>query len=527
VTTGTAVANSLWIASSLPAARRFASALRHPAESQANILQRLLRTHATSAYGNQHDFPAIHSTTDFARRVPLTAYDAYAPWIDRIRKGETSVLSSDRVTHLAPTSGSSGGAKLIPFGASLQRGFDVAVGAWMCDLVQQRPRLLGGCAYWSISPASPGPPVSDSQVPIGFADDADYLGGSAAWLVRRVLAVPPDVRHVRHEQAFWRLTLLALLRRPDLRLISVWHPSFIELMVAEAEAAWPELLDAVANGTNPWDFALPAASVRRWRVDPDRKRAAELRRLGAMNWQQWWPDLQVLSCWGEQAAEPGWRQLVRQLPSVLVQPKGLLATEGVVTIPWRNTTPLAVTSHYFEFISEDGDVIGAHQLERGRTYEVVITNGGGLWRYRLGDVVTCTGHVHATPLLRFLGRAGHVSDLRGEKLSESFVATVLSQLQHDDTRPAYVALRPRDAGGSAGYELLVASDWSTLTDGELSDRIEGALLVNPHYAIARRLGQLTPLRVVRVDPDSASSQLRNSSIRLGDTKPEVLLPLAR
>jgi hypothetical protein len=335
--------------------------------------------------------------------------------------------------------------------------------------------------------------------------------------------VPPEIRHVRDVTAFWRLTLLALLRCRDLRLISIWHPSFIDLLVAEADPAWPDLIEAIATGQCPWEDQLPRPKQGRWRAPPDEARARELRRIGPSEWPQWWPNLQVLSCWGEQAAEAGWRRLVARLPHVLVQPKGLLATEAAVTIPWRGATPVAVTSHYFEFIDQHGDVVGLHQVVRGETYEIVVTNGGGLWRYRLGDMVECTGHVSATPSLRFLGRAGRVSDLRGEKISEAFAAGVLRSVLDRNRPPAYAALRARETNGHTGYELLIASDQSPASDAELAMRAEQALAANPHYALARRLGQLTAVRVVRVDDRVAIDQLRAAPGRLGDVKPAVLI----
>jgi len=36
-----------------------------------------------------------------------------------------------------------------------------------------------------------------------------------------------------------------------------------------------------------------------------------------------------------------------------------------------------------------------HELERGRLYSVILTTGGGLYRYALGDVVTVVGRVGA------------------------------------------------------------------------------------------------------------------------------------
>ncbi len=533
-TFGPSLANAMWLASSVGAAHRFRRALTSPGETQHTWLRHQLARHATSAFGQQYDFAALRHYDDFARRVPLGTYAAVEPFVKRLQRGERAVLGNDVVTHFAPTSGSSGARKLIPFTAELSRSFDAAVAPWMIDLARQRPALVGGPGYWSVSPLAETSDAS-SAIPIGFADDAEYLGSGKAWLVRQAMGVPASVRHVRDEQAFWSLTLLALLRRRDLRLISVWHPSFLELLVANAERCWPELLSAVACGDNPWLDALPLSAQREWRAAPDRARAAELRAIGHDDWPRWWPRLQVVSCWGEQSAESGWRRLAARLPHVLVQSKGLLATEGVVTLPFAGKLPLAITSNFFEFLdATSGDVRRAHQLEPGARYEVVLTNGAGLWRYRLGDLVECTGHLAATPTLRFLGRTDNVCDLRGEKLSEPFVAECLRQLWHGDVSPSVALLRAVDDGAVAGYEFVVSRDMSDDTTSEsafeLARRLDDALCANPHYALARRLGQLVPLRLVIVGADYSQVAVRRDaqarSARLGDVKPRILVRAA-
>lgn len=536
---GSALANVLWLASGVGHVKLFGDALSNPAAAQQDWLRAQLVRHAASDFGQRHDFAAIHDVASYVRQIPLTEYGAIERDIRRIANGEADVLARGPVTHLAPTSGSTGGRKLIPFSPSLTNAFNAAVFQWLFDLVRQRPGIMAGPAYWSISPlAEPEPrpdgihpsgvpaqpagvPAQPAGVPIGFADDADYLGGSRAWLVREVMAVPSSVRAVSDTRAFWRLTLLALLRQRGLRLISIWHPSFLDLLTNAAEEVWPELVGAVGSGMNPWEDALSPASRPAWLANPDPGRSAELKRIGAREWPRWWPQLQVVSCWGEQAAEPGWRALVRRLPQVVVQAKGLLATECVVTIPWQDDKPLAVMSHFFEFLDEGGEPRLAHQLVPGRSYEVVVTNGGGLWRYRLGDVVECTGHVEATPSLRFVGRA-RVSDLRGEKLSEAFVAGVLAALWPANRRPSYAALKACDRDGHAGYELLVSPDGFS-SGSELGPRLDMALAANPHYALARRLGQLSPVTVVIVSADASVEELRAVRGRIGDAKPQVLL----
>ena len=57
------------------------------------------------------------------------------------------------VERLVPTSGSTAAAKLVPFTADLRGEFTTAIDAWLVDLFMARPALMGGPAYWSISPA--------------------------------------------------------------------------------------------------------------------------------------------------------------------------------------------------------------------------------------------------------------------------------------------------------------------------------------------------------------------------------------
>ncbi len=488
-----AIAQIAWAAGNLACARRFARALADPRRAQSGWLMRRVRADADSAFGREHGFHDIRDARDFSRRVPVRDWAEFSPWIDRIRNGENDVLGMEKVSHLAPTGGSSGARKLIPFTPALHRAFAGAVGAWMTNLARLEPGILGGPAYWSISPLAA---AESGPVPVGFADDAEYLGGWMARLVRHLMAVPADIRHERDPARFWHRTAATLLARRDLRLISIWHPSFLRLILDAAANHWEEIL-----------ATLPG------------RRAAELRRAGPASPDAWWPALRVISCWGDLAAAPGIAGIARQFPRCRVQAKGLLATEAAVTIPWRGRYPLAVNSHYFEFLTEGGDVLAAHQLQRGAVCEVVVTNGGGLWRYRLGDLVECDGFCGTTPTLRFLGRAGNVSDLRGEKLTEAFAAACLADLwQSTAGRPtAFLRAHPGE-GDTPGYLLVVDRPV-----GEPVPRhLDTLLRRNPHYDLARNLGQLAPVRL-HIDPSSAlpSASLR----RIGDVKPPVLEPV--
>src|SRR5262249_29613534 len=133
-------------------------------------------------------------------------------------------------------------------------------------------------------------------------------------------------------------------------------------------------------------------------------RAALLRECDPDDVRAIWPDLSLVSCWADGPSRAPAEQLARRLGGVPVQPKELLATEGVVTIPLDGLHPLAIESHLFEFLDADGRARLAHELDEGGEYTPLVTTAGGLYRYRLGDRVRVDGFVERTPSLTFVGR---------------------------------------------------------------------------------------------------------------------------
>jgi hypothetical protein len=500
------IANTLWAASNLSAWRGFRLALQNPQATQGRHLQNLLMSNAHTAFGKLHRFDEIRSYEEFARRVPVSTYDDLAPWIARIRRGEQQVLASDRVTHLIPTSGSRGGRKLIPFTASLQREFDAAIGAWILDLFRQHPGLIGGPAYWSITPALKDRADEDSVVPVGFDSDTAYLAGHGQRLAEAIMAVPPEAARAKSLEEFRYNTLLHLLLRRDLRLISVWHPSFLSLLLDALPRHWQRLLTDIGCGTR-----FTRASHRR---------ADELRSADPLRPTTLWPSLRLISCWGDAAASLAMQTLQRRVPNLHIQSKGLMATEGLVTVPFQAQYPVAVTSHFFEFIDDQGQPHPVESLQEGEEYQVMLTTAGGLWRYRLGDRVRVVGFVARTPSLKFLGRSGKVSDMCGEKLSEQFVCEVMGDV-FGSCPPPFALLAPDADDDSCRYTLYVEGEAMT----HWAQAIDEGLRRNPHYAYCRDLGQLLPARIFRIAGnayDAFVQQESSSGARLGDIKPGAL-----
>jgi hypothetical protein len=475
------LANSAWLASCIPEYLRFRRALARVRTEQERVLGGILRTNRASAFGRGHGFSAIRTVRDYQSRVPLSDYDDYRARVARIAEGETQVLTSERVRLFEPTSGSSSPAKWIPYTASLQREFQRGIRAWIADLFLHDADLLHGPGYWSVSPAQACEEVTPSGIAVGFADDSEYVGGLQQRLVRSVMAVPSSVRESRTMDAFWYTTLRHLVRRPDLRLISVWNPSFLTLLADQLSEHSDRLLDE-EPGLKP---ALRART------------AAERHAL-------LWPRLRMISCWADGNSAPAARKLAAIFPHARIRAKGLIATEGFVSLPWEGCdgAVLAVRSHFLEFLPADS--IGrpdptrpqlAHELESGQAYSVVLTTGGGLYRYHLGDLVTVLGRKQDCPVVRFAGRKD-VADWCGEKLHDVQAARIIeSAFTAQRLMASFAMLACDTSGGVPNYVLYVEAAASEDELGGIGAFIERALDENVHYRYARRLGQLGPVRV--------------------------------
>ncbi len=499
---GAALANRSWELANGGHERAFRAALADPAAAQWRLLTANLRANAGTWFGRRHGFGQVRSLEQFRRQVPISAYEDYEEALGRVRRGERGVLTAEPVLRLQPTSGSTAGTKWIAYTRSLRGELHRAVGAWVVDLFRRHPALRDGRAYWSISPATPAPEET-SAVPLGFADDSEYLGGVAGWLARRTFAVPPETARLPDVDAFRRATLFHLLAAADLALVSVWHPSFLALLLDALPPAWESLLQKLA-GLHP-------------------ARARQLGDLDPRAWTAIWPRLAVVSCWADaQAAAPA-AELAARLPGVTVQPKGLMATEGVLSIPFAGRRPVAVTSHFLELLDDQDRCHGVEEVEPGGEYTLALTTGGGLYRYRLGDRVRVTGFLERAPCLELLGRDDLVSDLAGEKLSEAFVARALADIFGAFAPQVAFAQLAAEQGAPPRYRLLL--ECRADPPAELAQRLDRALCANPHYAYCRRLGQLGEIEVRRLAAGAHADYLerhRRMGRRLGEIKPAAL-----
>jgi hypothetical protein len=221
----------------------------------------------------------------------------------------------------------------------------------------------------------------------------------------------------------------------------------------------------------------------------------------------WPPEATVINTWTGGSMGPYLRQLPRYYGEPPVRDLGLLASEGRMTIPFANHTAsgvLDIWSHYFEFIPEgeidspQPTVLGAHELQEGRSYYILPTTLYGLYRYHISDLVRVTGFYGRTPEVEFLGKGHRFANLTGEKLSEYHVTRAVDAAAKrvpqpltayslapvwDDARPYYALfLEEPDAADAAQLARFLAELDRTLGEE------------NVEYGSKREGNRLGPVR---------------------------------
>ncbi len=509
-------------ASLINSERQFINGLKEPLKTQKQLLKNYLKKNQNTAYGQQNKFSQIRSIKDYQDMVPITDYDALEPWIERIKKGESNVLTAESVFMFEKSGGSTGANKYIPYTQSLMREFTSATNPWIRDLYNQYPELGSTKHYWSISPAIKSESKTDGGIPIGLDDDTEYFGPLSRWAIQRIMAAPQSLKNISNWEGWKKQTALQLLKSETLGLFSIWSPTFL-ICIAEY------IVD---------NFNELAIELSR---DRAKLLCSLIIRFNSANTTEslepLWPKLGLISCWTDGESSQYIEQLRMYFPNTPIQGKGLLATEGVVTVPYKQSTeskgastrgaPLAITSHFLEFKDLNDDNVRpklAHELKLDAVYSPILTTAGGFYRYQLKDVVVCVDQLHKTPCLSFQGKADRISDLCGEKLHAKQVESAIKNAKaKTGLAIAFVMLAPIRSE-CRRYVLFVETNASAEAINDFTRSVEENLMQSHHYSYCRNLGQLDVLGSHKVKQGMKIYQgaLLDAGYQLGSIKPSYL-----
>ena len=356
------VLNRTVMAALSPLLRSFDRGCEHPGAVQEHVFRQLLEAGRDTAFGREHGFDRIRGYADYRRAVPVREYDGFAPYIERLRRGEDYVLWNQKVRWFAKSSGtSSDKSKYIPVTpANLSgchyRGFKTMLATY----IRRYPdsRLFNGKA-----------------LTLGGSVKVDELSGGGARngdLSAILLSNSPSVAEI--------------VRTPSRDIAML--PDFRQKI---------EGICRVCSKQNVTNFS----GVPSWNL-------IMIERLLEYNHAQYltdiWPNLELFMHGGI-SFEPYREQYRRLIPSDRMHYlENYNASEGYFALqddPSEKGMALTIDNGvFFEFIpmrsldkvmsGESDEVYTVDEVRTGETYAMVITTNSGLWRYLIGDCVRFT-----------------------------------------------------------------------------------------------------------------------------------------
>ena len=495
--------------------KRFLADTRRSREVQHQVLFRKLRRNQESRFGRDHGFSRIRSVDDFRRCVPITSYDYYQPYVDRVKKGELGAMfgPGTKLLMFALTSGTTDEPKYIPV---TQEFYDEYRAGWNMWGIRTYIDHLDLCLKRTIQLSSDwNQSYTEGGIPCGAISG---LAAETAPLISRPLFIIPKSLIKIHDPLAKRYAALRLsLASPRVGMIITANPSTLVGLARLADAYRESLIRDLFDGTlsprmavSPQIRDLLRGRFRR----RHRRRARELDRIveqtDTLYPRDFWPRMSVLAVWTGGSVGAYLSQLEKYYGKVTFRDHGLSASEGRMTLPLRDGTSAGIldfTSSYFEFIPEEEheapspSALEAHQLEVDRDYYILMTTSSGLYRYDIHDLVRCVGFEGTAPVLEFLNKGAHFSNVTGEKLSEFQVVSAVKGGFAELGIPFDTFTVAPVFGNPSGYVLLTELDLSEQKQQRLARKVNDHLAsLNCEYAERLTSRRLEPLSIRKVPP---------------------------
>ena len=297
------------------------------------------------------------------------------------------------------------------------------------------------------------------------------------------------------------------------------NPSTISAFLDELERNWTTCSRLARDWhERPRGFDRAVRKIAR-RIE-SRGSAKRVRSVATSNtpmpMRQFAPAVQSYICWTGGYLQPFLDRLAKHLPSPRYRlvPMYSMSTETVETeTVFRHGEahflPLA-RGVVYEFIDARDDdrsenLLTPNQLEPGRTYAMVVSDGYGLRRYQTGDLFECRRKLNGIPDLVFLRRRALEYSFIGEKVTAEQLSVVFDQLRalYPETLAdgflTCVPSLPRQE--MPHYKIVLVSETPVRSPDLFGARCDELLsALNCEYRNKRANGTLAPIHFTQARP---------------------------
>lgn len=414
-----------------PFYRAMTNAAKVPKQTQEEVLKRIVNANRDTEFGRKHQFENIDTVAQYRVQVPIHDFELLRPYIEKQSDTGAAALTSETVVHYNRTSGTTGTPKDVPITQS-----GVAETRQLSQLsayaLIQQTSIFTGKVFAIGGAAIEG--YTSNGTPIGSASGLIYRQQSR--FVRTRYAIPPEAFDIQDSERRYLVMAIYGLSERRVTTMATANPSTFVRLLEVINSNVDNILQYIEFGTFPdSEISLPP-------IVPNPARAAQIRNLVSkkqtLTYREIWPSLKGVVVWCGGSCRFAVSKLRKFLPSeTQIIELGYNASEvrGTINVNIGKNLCLPSLQHvYFEFVAVDDwendqrQFLGLHELQEQTDYYIFITTASGLYRYDINDVVRVTGRIHETPTLEFVRKGRGVTNITGEKLTESQVMEGMERL---------------------------------------------------------------------------------------------------
>lgn len=507
-------------------------------ESNKKILFNILNTNKDTEYGKIYRFSNIKTIEDYKSNIPLSDYEYYEPYIERMAQGERNILVKEAVEYFGHTSGTTGKQKLIPVTKTSR----LKASKYMALLIQKyaynnfkdnwnygRGLMIADIVMTTYTKCG---------IPICSATSGGMKGIEK--IIPYLYTSPLEVMYIKDKKVANYLHLLFALKEYNLMYIGSVFISGVLDLLREMEKSYTLLIRDIRRGKISNELNIDEALRRRLNsyLSPNSSRADQLKKEFDKGFQgicrRIWPNLSYITC-VTGANFSIYDELVNYYTGSLpIYSPSLAATEGMMGInPYGNKIQYVIIPDtvFYEFIDIDENkeniTYCIDNLKKNRCYEIAITNYSGLYRYKIGDVVKVVDFYNNSPVVEFLYRKNQALNMVAEKTTEAQLSEAVKNTMKAFNLDLIDYSSMADNSISPGCYKIFLEIKQPIGKGltiSLKERLDKELQnTNLAYGRFRKLGRLASVNMVIVKPNTFN-RLKETMNNKGVSKNQIKIP---
>lgn len=504
--------------------KNFVRDTQNPQEATARLWVEIWQEVGESKHWREHRPSGASSLEDF----PLSVYKDYQDTIAESYQSGESLLANSQIVCWGQSSGTTTKIpKVYPITALYRKQMDAVGKAHTYSFLTEFPDYVFGKALYFVANALEQ--TKDDKINrahmsnYGIRKMPEFIFNYSSVIPRSIYLSSED--YLSEWGALYALA--AEIEYTTMILPGIFHGLWNQIL-KDIDKYWPYL-----EGKTSLPKALPRLKCSAKRL----KHLKEVFGRESFTMLDVWPTLNNVFSWRSGISKFQEDELQKVLGDVPIYNLPYCATEGYFTVPVRADSQGGAVhpgANLLEFLPIEAEALASNlvplwELKEGSQYELVVTSTMGLIRYRMQDIVKCTGFFNRAPILEFVCKSAHIVRLSKTNIFETNLVEALGRANFkfdgkwifgpNPQGNTLVLYLQRPEGLGPEWE----SNSAVLQLGEQLEKVDKSLQdVSSSYK-HERLGQSVSVPAIKFLPYEHDIWPRGDILT---TKPRILLSVA-